>query len=60
MKAEKSQSWIFEKDLDLEILAKKSPDQPKVRQFDIFLKNGFKDFFGFWSEVSTKHDLQFE
>ena len=27
---------------------------------DIFLKNGCNDFFGFWPEVSTKYDLQFE
>ena len=27
---------------------------------DIFLKNGSNDFFGFWPEVSTKYDLQFE
>ena len=27
---------------------------------DIFLKNGFNNFFGFWPEVSTKYDLQFE
>ena len=27
---------------------------------DIFLKNGSNDFFGFWPEVSSKYDLQFE
>ena len=27
---------------------------------DNFLKNGSVHFFGFWSEVSTKYDLQFE
>ena len=27
---------------------------------DIFLKNGSNNFFGFWPEVSTKYDLQFE
>ena len=27
---------------------------------DIFLKNGSNDVFGFWLEVSTKYDLQFE
>ena len=27
---------------------------------DIFLKNGPNEFFGFWPEVSTKYDLQFE
>ena len=26
----------------------------------IFLKNSYNDFFGFWPEVSTKYDLQFE
>ena len=46
--------------LDLEIFTKKSPNQPKIRHFDIFLKNGSNDYFGFWPEVSTKYDLQFE
>ena len=27
---------------------------------DIFLKNGYNTFFGFWLEVSTKYDLQFD
>ena len=27
---------------------------------DIFLKNGFNDFFGFWPEISAKCDLQYE
>ena len=27
---------------------------------DIFLKNGFNEFFGFWPEVSTKYNLEFE
>ena len=27
---------------------------------DIFLKNGSDKFFGFWPEVSTNYDLQFE
>ena len=31
-----------------------------MRHFDIFLKNGSSDFFGFWPEVSTKYDLQIE
>ena len=44
--------------LDLEIFAKRSPNEPKIRHFDIFLKNGSNDFFGFWPKVSTKYDLQ--
>ena len=32
---------------------------PKLNT-DIFLKNGSDDFFGFWPEVSTNYDLQFE
>ena len=31
-----------------------------MRHFDIFVKNGSSDFFGFWPEVSTKYDLQIE
>ena len=31
-----------------------------MRHFDIFLKNNSNDFFGFWPEVNTKYDLQFE
>ena len=27
---------------------------------DIFLKNGCNDFFGFWPEVNTKYEFQFE
>ena len=30
------------------------------RHFDIFLKNGSNDFFGFWPKLSAKYDLQFE
>ena len=47
------------KNLDLEIFAKRSQISPKS-DTDIFLKNGFNNFFGFWPEVSTKYDLQFE
>ena len=50
----------FEKNCSLEIFAKRSAIQPKIRHFDIFLKNGSNDFFGFWPEFSTKYDLQFE
>ena len=46
--------WI----LDLEIFTKRSPNYPKIRHFDIFLKNGCNNFLGFWLEV-TKYDLQF-
>ena len=52
-------SDFLKKILDLEIFAKRSPNYPKIRHFDIFLKNGSNSFFGFWSEVSTKYDLQF-
>ena len=50
----------MKKILDLEIFAKRSPNYPKTRHFDIFLKNGSNDFFCFWPEVRTKYDLQFE
>ena len=50
----------FEKNCSLEIFAKRSAIQPKIRHFDIFLKNGCNDFFGFWPEFSAKYDLQFE
>ena len=50
----------LKKVLDLEIFAKTSPNWPKISNFDIFLKNGFNDFFAFWPEVSTKYELQFE
>ena len=42
------------------MFAKWSPNQPKIRHVDIFLKNGSNDVFGYWPEVSTKYDLQFE
>ena len=42
------------------MFAKRSPDYAKIRHFDIFLKNGSNNFFGFWPDVSTKYDLQFE
>ena len=51
---------FLKKNLDLEIFGKRSPNYPKIRHFDIFLKNSSNNFFGFWSEVSTKYDLQFE
>ena len=50
---------FFLKNFDLEIFAKRSPNWPKIRHFDIFLKNGRNYFFGFCPEVSTKYDLQF-
>ena len=53
-KATKPDFW--KKILDLQIFTKKSPNQPKIRDFDIFLKNGCNDFFGFWLEVSAKYD----
>ena len=51
---------FLKKFLYLEIFGKRSPNYPKIRHFDIFLKNDSNDFFGCWSEVSTKYDLQFE
>ena len=59
-KGRKVTAGFLKKILDLEIFAKRSPNQPKIRHFDIFLKNGSNDFFSFWPEVSTKYDLQFE
>ena len=53
-------SDFLKKILDLEIFAKRSPNYPKIRHFDIFLKNGSNDFFYFLPDVSTKSDLQFE
>ena len=47
------------KKLDLEIFAKSLQISPKSNT-DIFLKNDSNNFFGFWPEVSTKCDLQFE
>ena len=49
-------NWI----LDLEIFRKRSPNQHNFRHFHIFVKNGSNNFFGFWPEVSTKYDLEFE
>ena len=37
----------MKKILDLEIFAKRSPNEPKIRHFDIFLKNGPKMFLVF-------------
>ena len=51
---------FLKKIIDLEIFAKKSPNYPKIRHFDTFLKNGSNDFFGFWPKVSTKYGLKFE
>ena len=34
--------------------SQRSPNQLKIRHFDIFLENGFNNFFGFSPEVSTK------
>ena len=45
---EESQPDFLKKIIDLEIFAKKSPNYPKIRHFDTFLKNGSNDFFGFW------------
>ena len=42
------------------MFVKKSPNLPKIRHFDSFLKNGSNDFFGFCPEVGTKYNLQFE
>ena len=33
---------------------------PKSGTLILFLKNSSNDFFGFWPELSTKFDLQFE
>ena len=46
--------------LDLEIFQKRSPNWAKIRKFDIFLKNGSNNFFGFWLEVSTKYETIFQ
>ena len=55
---EKWQSRIFEKKLLIWKYSWKGLQiSPKS---EIFLKNGSNDFFGFWPEVSTKYDLQFE
>ena len=59
-KGRKVTAGFLKKILYLEIFAKKAPNYPKIRHFDIFLKNGSNHFFGFWPEVSTKYDLQFE
>ena len=60
IKIEKSQSRISEnKFLIWRFLRKGLQISPKS-DTDIFLKNGSNDFFGFWPEVSTKYDLQFE
>ena len=58
---EKSQNGIFEKILDMEIFAQKSPKNPlKSDTLMFFPKSGSNDFFGFWPEFSTKYDLEFE
>ena len=58
---EKWQTWIFEKKVLIwRHLRKGLQISLKIGHFDIFLKNGPNDFFGFWPEVSTKYDFQFE
>ena len=42
------------------MFAKRSPNQPKIRDLDINLKSDSNNFFGFWPDISTKHDLQFQ
>ena len=59
-KSRKVTAGFSEKILDLEIFVKTAPNYPEMRHFDIFVKNGSNNFFGFWPEVSTKYDLQFE
>ena len=59
IKVEKSQSRIFEKNSSFEDIREKVSKLAQ-NNFDIFLKNGYSDFFGFWPEVSTKYDLQFK
>ena len=49
----------MKKILDLEIFTKMSPSYPKIRHFDIFLKNGSNDVFDFWPEFSNKYEMNF-
>ena len=58
---EKWQTWICEKKVLIwRHLRKGLQISLKIGHFDIFLKNGPNDFFGFWPKVSTKYDFQFE
>ena len=54
-----TQSDFWKKFLIWRYLQKRLQISPKS-DTDIFLKNSSDDFFGFWPEVSTKCDLQFE
>ena len=51
---------FLKKVFDSEIFVKRSTNQPKIRHFNIFLKNGSNNFLDFWPEVSIKCDLQFK
>ena len=60
IKVEKSQSRIFEKKSWFGDIPEKVSKLAQNQALQYFLKNGSNDFFGFWLEVSTKYDLQFE
>ena len=60
IKVEKWQNRIFEKKFLIWRYSRKGLQISPKSDTDIFLKNSSNDFFGFWSEVSTKYDLQFE
>ena len=59
-KGKKSQSRIFEKNYWFGDIRKKISKLTQNKTLDVFLRNGSNDVFGFWPEVSTKYDLQFE
>ena len=54
-KGRKVTARFLKKILNLEIFVKRSPSYPKIRHFDIFLKNGSNDVFGFWPEDSAHY-----
>ena len=45
---------------DLEIFAKKVSKLDQNQKLSYFSQRRLNDFFGFWPEVRTKYDLQFE
>ena len=60
MKVEKWRSRIFEKNSWFGDIHEKVSKLAQNQTQKTFLKNASNKFFGFWSEVSTKYNLQFE